>query len=295
MCKLFGYSRQAYYAQLKEKVYRNFDEELIILLILQVREQLKRAGTDQLMKVLKDDFESLNIKIGRDALIELQSRYGVLIRPKKKRRCITTLSDHPFYKYSNLIKDLDVLSCNHVWVSDITYVWVEGEQRFVYLMLITDMYSRYVVGYHVSEDMTADSVVKGLERALENTPAEKRKGLIHHSDRGVQYCSSIYTGRLQQEGIKISMTQNGDPLENAIAERINRTIKDDFTTERELHFDTFKQAERFLGEAVEVYNNIRPHSSVSYLTPAVAYQGKHELKRMWKSYYKKKQVDIQKP
>jgi transposase InsO family protein len=244
------------------------------------------------MKVLKDDFESLNIKIGRDALIALQSRYGVLIRPKKKRRCITTLSDHPFYKYSNLIKDLSVLSCNHVWVSDITYVWVEGEQRFVYLMLITDVYSRYIVGYHVSEDMTADSIVKGLETALENTPAEKRKALIHHSDRGVQYCSSLYTGRLQQEGIAISMTQNGDPLENAIAERINRTIKDDFTTERELQFDTFRQAERFLGEAVEVYNNIRPHSSVSYLTPAIAYEGKHELKRMWKSYYKKKQVDI---
>jgi transposase InsO family protein len=293
MCKLLGYSRQAYYACLKEKVYRNFDEELIILLILQVREGLKRAGTDQLMKVLKDDFESLNIKIGRDALIELQSRYGVLIRPKKKRRCITTLSNHPFYKYSNLIKDLTIAYCNHVWVSDITYVWVQGEQRFVYLMLITDVYSRYVVGHHVSEDMTADSIVKGLEIALENTPAEKRKDLIHHSDRGVQYCSSLYTGRLQQAGIKISMTQNGDPLENAIAERVNRTIKDDFTTERELQFDTFKQAESFLSKVVELYNNVRPHSSVSYLTPAVAYQGKHELKRMWKSYYKNKQVNSQ--
>ena len=180
---------------------------------------------------------------------------------------------------------------NHIWVSDITYLWMEGEGRFAYIMLITDVYSRYIVGYHVSRDMTAESIVKGLEMALENTTEQDRKNLIHHSDRGMQYCSRLYINRLGNN-IKISMTENGDPLENAIAERINRTIKDGFTFDQKTEVNCFEEVQNNLKEGIRIYNHLRPHSSVSYLTPAVAYQGKHELKRMWKSYYKKKPTHI---
>ena len=180
---------------------------------------------------------------------------------------------------------------NHVWVSDITYFAIEGEQRFVYVMLITDVYSRCITGYHVSEDMTAATVLKALDMALQNTTEEQRKKLIHHSDRGVQYCSSLYIERLGKD-IKVSMTQSGDPLENAIAERINRTIKDDFTVEKELKFSSFEQAKKIINKNIHIYNHVRDHSSISYLTPAIAYQGKHEVKRMWKSYYKQKQADM---
>jgi putative transposase len=291
MCRLFGYSRQAYYAQLKDKAYRSFNEDAVILLVLQKRKLLPRCGTDQLMVMLKEDLASMGVKIGRDALIELLRKYDLLIRPKKKRRCITTLSDHPFYKYPNLIKDLPAAHPNHIWVSDITYLWVEGEDRFIYVMLLTDAYSRYVVGYHVSEDMTAESIVKGLDMALANTSEKDRKNLIHHSDRGLQYCSRLYVDHLDK-GIKISMTENSDPLENAIAERINRTIKDDFTVDRELRLSSFKEAKEVIEKSINIYNHIRPHSSISYLTPAVAYQRKSEVKRMWRSYYKKKQIGV---
>jgi transposase InsO family protein len=291
MCGLFGYSRQAYYAQLRDKVYRSFDQDAIILLVLQRRKLLPRCGTDQLIVMLKEDFIRMGIKIGRDAMIKLLRKYNLLIRPKKKRKCITTLSDHPFYKYPNIIKDLTANHPNHIWVSDITFLWMEGEGCFAHVMLITDVYSRYVVGYHVSRDMTAESIVKGLDMALQNTTEEQRKYLIHHSDRGMQYCSRLYINRLGT-GIKISMTENGDPLENAIAERINRTIKDDFTVERQMEVNCLEEAEEKIKESIRIYNHIRPHSSISYLTPAVAYQGKHELKRMWKSYYKKKQNEV---
>lgn len=287
MCGLFGYSRQAYYAQLEDKLYSSFDENAVILLVLQKRKLLPRCGTDPLLVMLREDLNRMGIKIGRDALIELLRKYDLLIRPKKKRRCITTLSDHPFFKYPNLIKGLVAAYPNHIWVSDITYLWIEGEDRFVYLMLITDAYSRYVAGYHVSQDMTAESIVKGLDMALSNITEKERENLIHHSDRGLQYCSRLYVDRLGK-GIKISMTENSDPLENAIAERMNRTIKDDFTVDRELKLSSFNEAKQVIEKSIDIYNHVRPHSSISYLTPSVAYQGTHAVKRMWKSYYKKK-------
>ena len=289
---MFGYSRQAYYAQLKDKAYRSFDEDAVILLVLQKRKIITGCGTDVLMVLLKEDLNKMGIKIGRDAMIELLRKYNLLIKPKKKRRYITTLSDHPFYKYPNIIKDLTADHPNRIWVSDITYLWIDGEGRFAHIMLLTDVYSRYIVGYHVSLDMTAESIVKGLDMALENTAEQDRKNLIHHSDRGVQYCSRLYIDRLGKD-IKISMTENGDPLENAIAERINRTIKDGFVFDQNTQINSFEEAQQKVKESITTYNHLRPHSSISYLTPAVAYQGKHELKRMWKTYYKKKPTHIE--
>lgn len=238
------------------------------------------VGSLKLYHLLKPFMIRQAIKLGRDGFFKVMKLYGLQIR-KHRNTIRTTNSYHHFHKYNNLIKDLEITRPNHVWVTDITYIRVG--KTFRYLWLITDAYSRKIVGYNLSNTLEARHGIVALHKAI----AELRhppKGLIHHSDRGIQYCSHAYTGLLKSHGIKISMTQNGDPLENAIAERINGIIKQEFLYQ--IQNQSMPIRER-LDSGVKIYNRQRPHLSTNMLTPEQAHHTSGVLKRRWKNYYKK--------
>ena len=221
-----------------------------------------------------------HISIGRDAFFDLLSERKLLVRKRKRIKPITTFSDHWMRKYPNLIEGFYPTAPNQLWVSDITYV-VVGD-GFAYLSLITDAYSRKIVGFYISVDLSAEGCIKALKMALNNNPVLGR--LIHHSDRGSQYCCSDYVKILNDINIKISMTQNGDPRENAIAERVNGILKDELLDK--VYLD-YKQAVKGVSVAISTYNHQRPHGSIDYLTPFEAHFRSGELKRRWKNYYSK--------
>jgi transposase InsO family protein len=229
------------------------------------------------------DFLSLHsFQIGRDAMFDLLADRGLLITKRKRRGFITTLSKHRFKKYPNIIRDFIPVAPNQLWVSDITYIHLAN--GFAYLSLITDAYSRKIVGFFLSRDLSAQGPLKALKMALAGNP--ERNGLIHHSDRGVQYCCDAYVKLLQDKKIKISMTQNGDPLENAIAERVNGILKQELLEEV---FPDYELAQKSIAIACSTYNHLRPHGSIDNLKPAEAHQKNGELKKRWKNYWQIKQ------
>ena len=243
---------------------------------------MKRLGVRKLYFILKPQLDQHQITIGRDGLFDLLSRHQMLIR-KKKRRVITTQSYHGYHKYKNLIKDFTPLNPNELWVSDITYV--EFKDVFYYLFLITDAYSRKIVGHVLARSLHAIHAVNALKIALKQR--EFRPGdLIHHSDQGFQYCCKAYIDLLRVNKVKISMTQNGDPLENAIAERVNGILKQEWING--FRGNSFEELEAFVEESIEVYNSERPHASIDMLTPEQAHQLSGPIKRRWKTYYKNK-------
>lgn len=225
------------------------------------------------------------IKIGRDGLFDLLAANAMLVR-KRKRRIQTTYSSHWLRKYPNLIREFIPSCINQLWVSDITY-WKIDANTHLYISLITDAYSRKIVGYNVAETMEAVQSIQALQMALASLPGDaKPLQLTHHSDRGIQYCSAKYVKLLQDKGIKISMTENGDPLENAIAERVNGIIKEEYL---DYHRTTcLKEAKNNLVNAITLYNNERPHMSIENFTPNQLHNNPNQLKkRLWKNYYKK--------
>jgi putative transposase len=278
LCSLLGYSRQAFYQQQKAAERQVFEDELIIQQVLLLRQRQKKVGTRKLYNMLQPFFASHKIITGRDALFELLSRAKLLIRKRKRKTPRTTFSDHWLKKYPNLIIGISVTAPNTLWVSDITYITMK--ENFAYLSLVTDAYSRMIVGFYLGKDLSAAGCVKALKMAIEQLPEQAQ--LIHHSDRGCQYCSTEYVEQLYGNNISISMTQNADPRENAIAERVNGIIKQEFL---QAEYDDFMQAAEAVSKAVNVYNTERLHSSISMLTPAQAHNGKSELKRYWKNYY----------
>ncbi len=219
----------------------------------------------KLDKSLKDDFEKANLKVGRDTLFNVLRKYNMLTL-RKKTSARTTNSYHRFYKYSNIIKDLKVTRANQVWVSDITYIrTVKG---FCYLALITDMYSRKIVGYDLSDSLELKGCVRALNKAINQ--AKNISGLIHHSDRGIQYCSNVYTQILKRKKIDISMTEENHCYENAMAERVNGILKDEFYLDQT--FTDVQHAKRAAKSAINLYNEIRLHLSLDYKTPNMVYQ-----------------------
>ena len=191
---------------------------------------------------------------------------------------LTTFSDHWLRKHPNLITGLIPLCPNQLWVADITYI--DLDEGHAYLSLITDAYSRKIVGFYLAEELVAEGCIEALKMAFKNNP--ERNNLIHHSDRGVQYCSSKYVALLIENTVRISMTQSGDPKENAIAERVNGILKEELL---EASYSSFREAQEAIAKAVSIYNHHRPHGSIDMLTPAEAHQGEGELKKRWKNYY----------
>ena len=279
---LLGTSRQSYYQGIKFIQQKAYESDLIIEEVLRYRKHQKRLGTRKLLDEMQGFLSSHGFQIGRDAMFNLLQERGLLITKRKRRGFITTLSKHRFKKYPNIIRDFIPIAPNQLWVSDITYIHLSG--GFAYLSLITDAYSRKIVGFYLSADLTATGPLNALKMAL--TDNAERIGLIHHSDRGVQYCCDAYVKLLQDKKIKISMTENGDPLENAIAERVNGILKQELLEEV---FPDYKMAQKAIAIACSTYNHLRPHGSINNLKPAEAHQKSGELKKRWKNYWQLKQ------
>lgn len=277
LCSLFGKSRQAWYDQSQRQTEQQLSDTLILKLVAEIRNELPRIGTRKLHHLLKEKLVDHHIRIGRDKLYQLLGEHGYLLR-YRRRRAYTTDSNHPYRKYPNLIRDKTLTRPNQLWVSDITYIRLN--QGFCYLSIISDAYSRKIIGYCVHPTLSSEGAIQALMQAIGQSKGN-RDSLIHHSDRGIQYCCRDYVRLLEHNSISISMTEKGDPYENAIAERINGILKNEF----DLHkaFGSFVQAQSATETAVQKYNHIRPHSSCDYLTPVMAHQQSGWLKKRWKA------------
>lgn len=219
---------------------------------------------------------------GRDALFELLRERGLLVRRRKRKSPVTTLSWHHFHKWPNLYKGKIPDGPNRVWVADITYIRMENGD-FLYLSLLTDAYSHKIVGWYLSDRLSMEGSLEALKQALAELPQGHR--LIHHSDRGVQYCSHEYTRLLLDNHVDISMTESGDPRENAVAERINGILKSEWIDRERI--SSLEQGRQRISSIISIYNDKRPHMSIGMLTPSLAHQRQGVLERKWKTYYKK--------
>ncbi len=215
------------------------------------------AAAETCIRVYKKNFKTHDIKIGRDRFFDVLRNNYLLIK-SKRRRTKTTCSYHHCNRYKNLIENAVPARANEVWVADITYLWLKPQDKFCYLSIITDLYSRKIVGHCVHESLSVKGCIDALKQAIRNRK-DKSKSLIHHSDRGVQYCCHAYVKLLQKQLIQISMTQTGDPLENAVAERIHKTIKEEFTNDRQIYFCNTDEAKTEIKKFIEFYNQQRPH------------------------------------
>ncbi len=228
---------------------------------------MPRIGTRKLHYILTEELKQEGINLGRDKMFEILGKNGMLI--KKRRRYVqTTNSKHWLKKYPNLIKGVEIERQEKLWVSDITYI--KTDEGFCYLTMITDAYSRKIVGYNTSKSLANEGTIKALKMAIKKR--KTREELIHHSDRGLQYCSKEYVELLEASKIKISMTEQSDPYENALAERMNRTIKEEF-----LMIDKFRDYQllkRTVAESVGIYNTERPHLSCAMQYPADVHEQK---------------------
>ena len=240
-------------------------------LVAKERKVLCRLGTRKLHHQIRKSLELKQIRFGRDKLFALLKKQNLLIFPKR-RYVQTTLSKHWLRKYPNLIKGITITRVDEVWVSDITYL--KTDEGTLYLNLVTDVYSRKIMGYALADTMEANQMKQALEMALTHRK-ERDKPLIHHSDRGLQYCSAAYIKIADANNIRMSMTENGDPYENALAERMNRTLKEEFGLGKVMLSKL--QAELLLKQAVYLYNNYRPHLSLQMKTPQNVYKQKSQL------------------
>jgi len=250
------------------------EQSLVLDQVRKLREQHPVIGTRKLLVLLQTFLLDHQIKMGRDALFDLLSEHKLLVK-KRKRRIKTTQSHHWLKKYSNLIKGWHPAGPMQLWVADITYVPVS--RRFLYLSLITDAYSHQVMGYHIASTLEAVHSITALQMALQHQPITT--GLIHHSDRGIQYCSSEYVKLLEQKHISISMSESGDPLQNAVAERINGIIKNEYLK----HYPMQDQngALQLLHEVIRKYNNKRPHQSIQMFTPEKVHSKQLLVNKTW--------------
>lgn len=225
---------------------------------------------------MKEQLLLHGITIGRDSFFSLLREHNLLVK-RRKKYVRTTDSNHHYHKWQDLTASLQVNTAGQLWVSDITYLRITD--GFIYLSLITDAYSRKIVGYHLSQHLKAQSCIIALDKAV-TAMQQKQNNLIHHSDRGIQYCCEQYVTRLLQNDIKISMTQNGSPYENAIAERINGILKSELGLDKT--FASYSEAIAPTHRAIDTYNRLRPHMSCGFLTPEQAHIKTGDLKKAWK-------------
>jgi transposase InsO family protein len=274
ICGLFGYTRQAYYKQQKTGVKHQLEEEILLDMIKDYRKQMPRIGGTKLHYLINQSGYS----VSRKALYDVLRENKLLVR-RRKKYAVTTNSRHWMHKWPNLIRGFDFHRANLLWVSDITYINLNN--GFAYLSLVTDAYSHKIIGYKLSPTLGSEGTITALCMAIENTPESHRVGLIHHSDRGVQYCCKEYVKILRGNNIRISMTENGDPYENDLAERVNGILKSDWLDHEQ--YDDFEQANIRIGQIVNTYNTVRPHSSCDMLTPELAQYNVGKLKKRWKN------------
>lgn len=286
LCELFGKSRQGYYKALNY-IYRGaFEEEVVLSLILKIRKKAKtsRWGVRKLNPLIQKDLTRMKIKIGRDKLFDLLRVNGLLVT-KRKRKFFTTQSHHWLRKYHNLVENMVVYRPNQLWVSDITYLLLNGQ--VMYLYLITDAYSQKIVGWNLSLDLKAESALEALKVAFQSQENINHYSLVHHSDRGVQYCSYDYTDLLKKKKVWISMTKPASPHENAIAERVNGILKEEWL--EDIAGETNINPKKYIIKIIKIYNDMRPHESLGNLTPNQVHDEgftRHDTERVIGKKYK---------
>lgn len=253
-------SRQSYYKSLNYRRRVDSHTKALLQLVHPVRKLMPRLGGKKLFHMLQKDLSAKHIKLGRDRFLEWLRSQDLLIYPKKNY-VTTTQSRHRFWVYNNLTESISLTGPNQLWVSDITYL--RTREGFCYLALITDAYSRKIVGFDVSDSLELVGCTRALKLALQT--ASDLSQLIHHSDRGIQYCSAKYTGILLAKGIKISMAAKGNCYENALAERVNGILKGEFNLD--INFKTKQQAIETVKQSVYIYNTHRPHWALNFSTP----------------------------
>ena len=261
MCNFLNYSRDSYYKRSSRKKQESSSNEVVLRLVKEIRKDEPRTGTRKLHHRILPKLKSLDISVGRDKLFEILRENSMLVR----RKCSyskTTYSNHGYAVAPNRLKKLVITSAEEVFVSDITYIRVRG--GFAYLFLVTDAYSRKIVGYHLSKDLSHYSAILALRMALESVVDSR--GIVHHSDRGSQYCCHDFLQFLGEHAMVPSMTDENHCYQNAIAERVNGILKDEF--DMDAIFESFSAAELSLERAVTVYNNKRTHWSLQLRTPS---------------------------
>ena len=287
-CSLFGKTRQGYDKVRALGKRRLIREQALCEAVDAVRNEDPGIGGYKLWLMMKDMFGEDMVR-GRDSFYKFLDKYNYTLPMPKPRR--TTNSNHRYRKYHNIAKDKDVTAPDQLWVSDITYIELEKDK--CYLHLVTDAYSHKIVGWNLAESLSADFTKAALVMAIENASKPDLSGLIHHSDRGVQYCCDKYVKELTDHNIQISMTEDYKPTDNAIAERANGIIKTELLY-RVARFHDIKDARKKIGDFIRFYNNKRPHMSIGYLTPAKAYRDGGDYKKCWKkkSYLFKNLVSL---
>lgn len=263
LCSWYGITAQAHYQHMKRLERRRIEEEQIRDQVLGLRRRHRRMGTRKLLAELRPVLARKGVRVGRDRLFELLGRHQLLIRPKRRYRR-TTIAGR--WRCQNLLeKQLRISAANQAWVSDITYL--DSEKGFLYLSLVTDLYSRCIIGYQVSQSLAVEGTLAAIRRACKE--AQTTDGVIHHSDRGVQYTCSAYRNYLHKQGIQSSMGARGDCYDNAVAERINGILKLEYGLDA--RFKDLADAKRSVREAIWLYNHERPHLSLGYKKPAQLY------------------------
>jgi len=260
LCERTGMSRQNYYAVRRERHRREIDEELVVELVKAERRMQPRIGARKLLFMMQNDLAEVGVSIGRDRFFELlESRDLLVVRKRVWPK--TTNSRHSLPIFRNLLKEREATSPHQVWVSDLTYI--RTEEGFMYASLITDKYSRKIVGYYIGDSLESIGCQKALKMAMDQLPVNRYP--IHHSDRGCQYCCHEYVEMLKGRGLSISMTEELHCYENAMAERVNGILKQEY--ELDATFQTKEQARKAFAQAVDLYNNRRPHLNLDYKTP----------------------------
>lgn len=285
MCKLLGVSKQAYYQYEDTSMKKQAQEAFVVEFIKKTRKKASGIGGEKLWFMYQKKFGS-DSPVGFNRFYDIIEKYNLKVR-KRKRRTSTTNSNHNLPLYPNLTSDLIPARPNELWVSDITYLPIlqynnTDESKFCYLSIITDYYTKEIIGYSVGDTLETRYPMEALDMALKSVKNKEINNLIHHSDRGVQYASYAYTNKLKSAGINISMTENGNPKDNAVAERINNTIKNELLYG--MTFISIGQVKKALKIAVNFYNNERPHMSLDGLTPKEASLKEGEIKKRWTSY-----------
>lgn len=289
LCLLFGITRQAYHQHYWNGRETCWDGLRVIEQVRLIRSSHPRMGCRKLYGLLEPFMLEQQIKMGRDALFHLLADHGLLVR-RRRRSVPTTMSLHRFRKYPNRVRGLVPDRPDQLWVSDITY-WKTASET-LYISLVTDAFSHRILGYRAAATLEAEESIHALRMALSGLCGgpERHPGLTHHSDRGIQYCCSRYVGLLEENGIAISMTDNGDPLENAVAERVNGIIKGEYL--ECYNVADLEGARELLDRAVAMYNGERPHMSIGYKTPDQVHSEHTKTERQWKNYWKKKTIIV---
>jgi putative transposase len=264
ICNRLNKSRAAYYKQQLVYVHKQIQEPILRELVMEQRKDMPRLGGRKIYNEIQLAMQDHQLKMGRDKLFEWLKANDLLVRPKRQY-ARTTNSSHRFRVHENLLMKESINRPDQAWVCDITYLRLT--KGFCYLALITDVYSRKIIGYHVNDTLELKGCLKAFEMACKNRNTLQKT--IHHSDRGIQYCSNAYVNLLRQKNILISMAETGNCYENAIAERVNGILKDEFNLDAT--FNTIEQARRASEQAVRTYNTRRPHMSIGMRKPAELY------------------------